>query len=646
MRSQRARKLLARLAGLRAQLIVPYVLLTVLTALVGIFVVTRLVTASVRERFVNQLYEASRVAADAVVRRERSHLEALRLMAFTEGVPSSLMAKDASKLRELLWPLAVNEGIEVTMAIDLQGREVVSLIRQDETTYVTTSGSDLSSIVPVQRTLAEERDERGDKFVGVISTAFGDFLVTSAPVRDAEGKLAGSLLVGTRLTTLAEELKTHALADVALFDFSGELLASTLAEDDGPQMVLRLADFEQTRDAPVLRDLRLAGRPYQALYSSWVVRGEELGTLVTVLPSNFIVSAEATSRDLFSLVFSLATLLVIVLGYNIAQNIAKPLLRLRGMAQAVAAGDLNQRSDVEREDEIGDLAQAFDVMTLRLKERTQEAQRLYAEAVERNRELMRMYEQLRQAQQQLVQSEKLASVGQLAAGIVHDVKNPLGVIKGMAEELMEEIDELSAKLSAKEELGELAAGLQVIRDSASRANQIVTDLLKFARQAPPTLEPHDLRETLEGVLRLTRYMLRKGKVETHLEAPRESVIAEYDLQQIEQVLINLIQNAVQAMPQGGDLYLSLDVEGDSVVLRIRDTGTGIAPEHLSRVFDPFFTTKAEGQGIGLGLSVSYGIIARHGGRIEVESESGKGSTFTVILPREAPEAEQQQEALR
>ncbi len=642
MRSQRARRLLARLASLRAQLIVPYVLLTVLTALVGIFVVTRLVTASVRERFVNQLYEASRVASDAVVRRERSHLEALRLMAFTEGVPAALEANDADKLEELLWPLAVNEGVEITMAADLQGREVVSLIRKNQTTYVATSGSDLSSIVPIRRTLAEEQDERGDKFVGVISTAFGDFLVTSAPVRDADGNLMGSLLVGTRLTTLAEELKAHALADVAIFDASGDLLASTLAEDDGPQMVLRLADFEQVRQAPALRDLRLAGRPYQALYSSWVVRGEELGTLVTVLPSNFIVSTEATSRDLFSLVFSLATLLVIVLGYNIAQNIAKPLLRLRGMAQAVAAGDLNQRSDVQREDEIGDLAQAFDTMTLRLQERTEEAQRLYAEAVERNRELTRMYEQLRQAQQQLVQSEKLASVGQLAAGIVHDVKNPLGVIKGMAEELMEEIDELSAR----EETAELATGLQVIRDSASRANQIVTDLLKFARQSPPTLEPHDLRETVEGVLRLTRYMLRKGKVEAHLDAPHESVIAVYDLQQIEQVLINLIQNAVQAMPDGGDLYLSLDVEGDSVVLRLRDTGTGIAPEHISRIFDPFFTTKAEGQGVGLGLSVSYGIIARHGGRIEVESEQGKGATFTVILPREAPQTEQQQELLR
>jgi two-component system NtrC family sensor kinase len=340
-----------------------------------------------------------------------------------------------------------------------------------------------------------------------------------------------------------------------------------------------------------------------------------------------LVNTEATSRNTFSLIFTFVTVAVIVLGYLLSTSIARPILRLRALSQAVAAGDLNQKTELARPDEIGELAEAFDTMTQHLRERTDEAARLYAETVQRNTELAEINVRLQNAQQQLVQSEKLAAVGQLTAGIVHDVKNPLAVIKGLAESLQEEP---ALEAYAKKDLG-------VIRESATKANQIVSDLLTFSRQSTPEMKLQDLKATVEAALRITTFLARKGQVQVIAALPEQPVYVTYDAQQIEQVLINLIQNAIQAMPKGGTLRVSLSQADEAIALAVQDTGIGIPPENLRRIFDPFFTTKPEGEGTGLGLSVGYGIIGRHHGRIDVESVVGEGTTFTILLPKRQPE---------
>lgn len=630
----RARQLLDRWqqrTRLQTKLIVPYAVLTLLTAMVGIYVITRLVTSSVRERFVNQLFEASRVAADGIVRRERNHLADLRLMAFTEGVPEALAARDPARLQQLLWPLVLNNSIDAVTAVGLDGREVLSLARDPQTNqYAGSQGMDFRQVSLVSDVLAGRQDDLGDKFAGFLNTTYGPYLFTSAPVRDARERLVGVLLMGTRLETLLTDLKSQALADVVLLDPSGSLVATTMAEPDEGYDTLELTGGQlESVNPSVTRDLELYGRPYQAVYAPLLVRQQQTGFLGVVLPSNYIVATEATSRNTFSLIFAMATTGVIVIGYLLARSIAAPIQRLRAVSQAVAAGDLDQQTGLEGSDEIGELASAFDQMTLRLRERTAEAARLYAETVQRNKELAEINRRLQTTQQQLVQSEKLASVGQLAAGIVHDVKNPLAVIKGLAEELLAEsgID------------AQFKQPLTAIRDNAARANTIVTDLLKFARQSKPEKKLCDLRESIEAAVRLTEYLARKGKVRVIIDAPSRPVMAHYDPGQIEQVLINLIQNALQAMPGGGTLRINLSQVPGAVALAVQDTGIGIPPENLNRIFDPFFTTKREGEGTGLGLSVSYGIVSRHGGRIGVESKVGQGTTFTIMLPAsDAPPA--------
>ena len=631
------RKLPARLgglfAGLRAKLILPYVLLTVLIAMAGVFVITRLVTSRFQERFFNQLLEASRVTADGVVRQERSHLEDLRLMAFTQGVPEAMAARDVEALKAMLLPLAVNNDIEAVTAVDLNGIEMLTLAKNPVTNdYITSQDNDFSNFAIVMQVIASTQDTLGDKYAGLLVTSLGPYLFTSAPVRDAEGNLTGVLMSGTALATLLSDLKAQSLADVIVLDQGGKLVATSMVEPDEGYSPLEIdPDVLSDASPSATLDFEMYGRDYRATYSPLVVRQTRMGILGVALPSNFIVTTLATSRNTVSLIFAATTVATIVIGYLLAQSIARPILKLRSVSQAVAAGDLNQNTGLEMGDEIGELATAFDVMTLKLRERTAEAARLYDETLERNKELAEINARLQTTQAQLIQSEKLASVGQLTAGIVHDVKNPLATIKGLAEELSEEF---GLDPTTRDQL-------KTIRDSASKASTIVTDLLKFARQSTPETQRRDMRETIESAARLTEYLARKAKVEVKVDLPARPVMVDYDAQQIEQVLINLIGNAIQAIRNGGAVRIVLSEAGGAVAIAVADTGIGIPEKNLQRIFDPFFTTKPEGEGTGLGLSVSFGIVARHRGRIEVESKPGLGTTFTVLLPvdQDAPEAE-------
>ncbi len=625
-------KLVALFASLRAKLIIPYVILTVLIAMVGVFVITNLVTSSVRERFINQLFEASRVAADGIVRQERVHLEDLRLMAFTEGVGSAMDAGDSQALQDLLFPIAINNDIQAVTVLDLSGTEVLTLARHPVSgEYITSEGGDFSQFDIVTQILESSQDELGDKFAGLLETSFGPYLFTSAPVRDADGNLLGVMLAGTRMASLLAETKAQSLADLILLDNEGQVFATTFAEPDEGFRALEINPGLINDTSPsITLDFELYGRDYKATYAPLVIRRNETGILGVALPSNFIVTTMVTSRNTFTGIFTLATIATIVVGYLLAQSIARPILRLRRVSQAVAAGDLNQDTGLRGADEIGELASAFDIMTLRLRERTAEAARLYDESLQRNEELKEINARLQTAQAQLIQSEKLASVGQLTAGIVHDVKNPLAVIKGLAEELGEEF---GLDPTTKEQL-------KTIRDSAGRASTIVTDLLKFARQSTPEFERRDLRDTIKASVRLTEYLARKSNVMVKLDLPGNPVIVSYDAQQIEQVMINMIGNAIQAMQNGGTVRINLSEVGGAVAIAVQDNGIGIAEKNIQRIFDPFFTTKSEGEGTGLGLSVSFGIVTRHGGKIDVESQPGLGTTFTVLLPTEQQEGVQ------
>ncbi len=234
-------------------------------------------------------------------------------------------------------------------------------------------------------------------------------------------------------------------------------------------------------------------------------------------------------------------------------------------------------------------------------------------------------EQLAEARSALVQSEKLASMGQLAAGIAHELNNPLGIVLMYAHILKDEFGQNAQMLE----------DLRMISEHADRCKKIVAGLLHFARQNKVILESVAIGDVIERVLRANT---PPENIEIHFENEASDSIAEIDRDQMTQVLTNLIGNAFAAMPNGGTLTVRITDDDARVQFSIIDTGTGIAKEHLSRIFDPFFTTKQLGVGTGLGLAVTYGIVKMHRGDIRVESNSDPakgptGTAFTVSLPR-------------
>jgi len=230
--------------------------------------------------------------------------------------------------------------------------------------------------------------------------------------------------------------------------------------------------------------------------------------------------------------------------------------------------------------------------------------------------------ELKEAQEQLIQSEKLASIGQLAAGVAHELNNPISVMLGFAQAILRKMPEDDP----------LRKPLSTIEREGLRCKAIIQNLLDFARRNKPALQPVDVNQVLEAACVLIEHQMSLDNiVVTKGYAPDlPRVLA--DPNQLQQVFVNIIQNAYQAMPEGGTLRLVTRSLGDEVQIIFADTGIGIPPENIKRIFDPFFTTKEVGQGTGLGLSVSYGIVEQHGGTIEVESQVGEGTTFIIKLP--------------
>jgi signal transduction histidine kinase len=262
----------------------------------------------------------------------------------------------------------------------------------------------------------------------------------------------------------------------------------------------------------------------------------------------------------------------------------------------------------------------------------QHMQTLNRELSEKTSKLERAYAQVEEAQRQIIQSEKLSSLGTLVAGVAHEINNPIGIIANRVEVLRLEHEEQGLDDVLREDL-------EVIHRQANRISEITRALLTYARQSSHEQSPLDLNAVVRSALILWQPQAeQRMRVETALAAMLPSIMGNFT--QLQQVVIDLLSNALDATPTGGTIAVHTRSEGDppsAVVLEVSDTGTGIPAEYLSKVFDPFFTTKPPGQGTGLGLSVCLGIVQDHQGAITVQSQEGRGSIFTVTLPAKPPD---------
>jgi two-component system, NtrC family, sensor kinase len=231
-----------------------------------------------------------------------------------------------------------------------------------------------------------------------------------------------------------------------------------------------------------------------------------------------------------------------------------------------------------------------------------------------------------ETERRLLQAAKLAAVGEMAAGIAHELNNPLTTVMGFAELIL---DETRADTPHR-------ADLELVLKEARRARDVVRRLLDFARQGERTRSNADINAIIEDVLMLTRHLIHTSGVQLSIERAADLPWVSVDTNQMKQVFLNLIHNALQAMPEGGKLEIQTSVGNKDdhqwIVVTVKDNGMGIDVKNKERIFEPFFTTKGDRGGTGLGLSVTYGIVTDHGGTIEVESAPGKGSIFSVWLP--------------
>jgi signal transduction histidine kinase len=283
------------------------------------------------------------------------------------------------------------------------------------------------------------------------------------------------------------------------------------------------------------------------------------------------------------------------------ETLIRPILALNRTMKRAARGDLSVRARSGASLEVGELADAFN----RLMDEMEESR--YRERVQRA---------------QLAHTEKMAAVGTLAAGVAHEVNNPLHGILTCVENMRAHPDDREMQ----------ERYLALIKDGLERIEHTVVNLLDFSRERTLELAPTPINHSLRHVAELTKYQLREGNIDIVFDLDPEQPYVTADHFQMDQLFLNLVLNALQAMPEGGRLTLRTTQKDGRVVAEVRDTGEGIPDEMIERIFDPFFTTREVGEGTGLGLTVSDSIASAHGGTLEVESTPGQGSVFRVSFP--------------
>jgi two-component system NtrC family sensor kinase len=472
----------------------------------------------------------------------------------------------------------------------------------------------------------------------------GMMMVASSPVRNREGEVVGALYGGVLLNrnnTVVDRIKQIVFEGV---QFKGkDVGTATIFLDD-----IRISTNVQTIEGKRAIGTLLSAEVYNRVNlnkEKWVDRafvvndwyftayepifdlsGSVIGSLYVGMLEQPHTALKKKVGLLFAGVLLAGSLFGLAVSGYIGNLLSRPIRELKGLVQRFSAGERDLRIETSSGDEIGELAEEFNSMTAALRQREyaiiQLNRGLEAKVQERTAELEAKNQLLLKTQGELVKAEKLAAVGELAAGVAHEINNPMAIIRGNAEILLME---LQNGHPSREEA-------EIIAQQVVRVESIVGDLLTFARHRRKAIKPVAVDRVLEEILQQVKHHVALDGIEVKCEYGMGGTEINGDENQLRQVFTNLIVNAVQSMASGGNLTVRTFIDNDASICRaeIEDTGNGIPPEQVKDIFTPFFTTRQTGT--GLGLSVSYGIIKDHGGNIDVTSKCGEGSLFRVILP--------------
>jgi signal transduction histidine kinase len=367
--------------SIRTRVTLPFLVMVIIVAVIGTYVVVRLVADNIQERFTNQLLDSARAAVNTVVDIEREQLAVLRSMVFTVGVADAMAARSDADLQTLLAPIASNSATDDVIVFDATGQIITRLERIDTVSgvmYLNTPLSGFRSRIGIQRVLRAEIDSVGDKFIDVIESPDKTMIYISAPVRNGESELVGGISIGIPAATVAEQVGRQALSNITLVNDADQVLGSTFrrtatdTRTDPVSFALNATDNSTT-----LHQFNIEGITYQALYAPFVVRDESIGQIEVALAANFIVEQSGISRNIFLTLFSILFVSVMLIGLIAARTITRPITRLVHTTRAIREGDLSRRVGLHMPDELGELSTSFDHMTESLIQRNEEISRLY-----------------------------------------------------------------------------------------------------------------------------------------------------------------------------------------------------------------------------------------------------------------------------
>ena len=620
--------------SIRFKVILPYLLLTLVVAITGVYVVTKLVANSLSERLTNQLLEAGRVVSDGMAREELKHVDNGRIVAFTRGLAEAVRAEDGATVTELARPVAAGLGIENLIVVDLSGRELLHLIKGEDGVLrqnTQPSGAGFSTMTQAILT-SNNLDSLPQRALGLNPLDGRYYYYTAIPI-PLNNQLVGAVILGTPLNTLLPYLKSTSLADVIFYAQDGRAIATTLAvQSDAPGFLKTISILPEKYQQIIAADETVSGesfnvedRSYSLARGALRVGDDRLGVFAVVLPLNYVLQSGAVSRNTYVILFTVAMLAVVLVGYAISRLIINPLHALVHTSRAISQGDLTKRSGIRGTDEIGILANTFDEMTGNLQERTLELERTN-----------RMLEQMDRTKVSFIEVS------------AHELRTPLTLVKGYTQML-----EQRAKSDPQ-----MAPFVTGILDGTERMNEIVNSMLDVSKIDSKTLKvvPDNTVQIGLLIMRVQKTFqkaLEERKLTLNTQGLNSLPVLCADPDLLLKVFYHLIMNAIKYTPDGGTITISghisqEDHKAPMLEIVVCDTGVGIAPENHELIFQKFFQTgevllhssgktKFKGGGPGLGLAIARGIVEAHQGRIWVESAGYDetkcpGSQFHVCLP--------------
>jgi len=618
--------------SIRFKVILPYLLLTLIVAVTGAYVVTRLVSSTLNERLTNQLIEAGHVISDTMARQEIKQLESARLIAYTRGLGDAVQAGNLDQVLALAQPAAGGSNVESLMIFDAQGREALHLIEQPDGSIppVTQPGSP-TTLATVKKLLLENNPNSLPRRELALDPGNGRYYYfTSIPVI-AGNQVVGAVVVGTSLNTLLVHLKNTSLADVIIYGENGLAIASSLGGTGTEILYQRTIsitpaeyqDIVARNDTIQGQNILADGSWYSLARGPLKVGEDHIAVFAVVLPKDFVVQSGATNRNVYVVLYSAAMIAVILIGYFVARLIINPLVRLVHTSRAIAGGDLTKRTDIDSRDEIGVLAATFDTMTANLQQRTLELEKTN-----------RILEQMDRAKMRFIH----------VAG--HELRTPLTLVQGYAQMIQ-------MKSNGNEDFTKYSSGIQ---EGSSRMVEIIDSMLDISRIDTNQLEllPADMeiQPVIEKVNNVFRSALKERNISLVTNDLADLPVLYADKDQLYKVFYHVIGNAIKYTPDGGSITISGRVIESSpqreIEITVRDMGIGIDPENQELVFEKFYQTgevllhssgktKFKGGGPGLGLAIARGIVNAHHGRIWLESPghnetTNPGTTVFVRLP--------------